>query len=111
MGAGTGPPMCVDSDSGEHHDQYFCAGSRVMRIDVNGIALEVQVSGEGPAVLLVHGFPDTHACWRHQVAALNAAGYQTIAPDLRGFGASDKPEDLESYKIAAYAGDLIGVLD
>jgi pimeloyl-ACP methyl ester carboxylesterase len=82
-----------------------------MRIEVNGIALEVQVSGEGPAVLLVHGFPDTHACWRHQVAALNAAGYQTIAPDLRGFGASDKPEDLESYKIAAYAGDLIGILD
>ncbi|MDP9849337.1 alpha/beta fold hydrolase [Streptosporangium lutulentum] len=82
-----------------------------MRIDVNGIALEVQVSGEGPAVLLVHGYPDTHACWRHQVAALNAAGYRTIAPDLRGFGASDKPDGLEGYELAAYAGDLIGILD
>jgi pimeloyl-ACP methyl ester carboxylesterase len=82
-----------------------------MRIDVNGTTLEVQVSGEGPAVLLVHGYPDTHACWRNQVAALNAAGYQTIAPDLRGFGASDKPENLESYRLAAHAGDLLGILD
>ncbi|MGJ6960564.1 alpha/beta fold hydrolase [Streptosporangium sp. G11] len=82
-----------------------------MRVNVNGIGLEVQVSGEGPAVLLVHGYPDTHALWRHQVAALNAAGYRTIAPDLRGFGSSDKPEGLAAYDISEHIADLLGILD
>jgi pimeloyl-ACP methyl ester carboxylesterase len=83
------------------------------RIEVNGVSLEVQVddTGSGPWVLLVHGFPDTHDCWRHQVAALTAAGYRTIAPDLRGFGASDKPAGLEAYEPAHFVGDLLGVLD
>ncbi|GAA3131936.1 alpha/beta fold hydrolase [Streptosporangium carneum] len=83
----------------------------MMRVEVNGIGLNVQDSGEGPAVLLVHGFPDTHACWRHQVAALNAAGYRTIAPDLRGFGDSDKPAGLENYELDRHLGDLLAVLD
>ncbi|GAA5061679.1 pimeloyl-ACP methyl ester carboxylesterase [Thermocatellispora tengchongensis] len=82
-----------------------------MRVNVNGIGLEVQVSGEGPAVLLVHGYPDTHALWRHQVAALNAAGYRTIAPDLRGFGASDKPKDLAAYDLGEHVADLLNLLD
>ncbi|GHE33876.1 haloalkane dehalogenase [Streptosporangium violaceochromogenes] len=82
-----------------------------MRVDINGIGLNVQVGGEGPDVLLVHGYPDTHACWRHQVAALNAAGYRTIAPDLLGFGASDKPAGLENYELDRHLGDLLTVLD
>ncbi|MFX0574451.1 alpha/beta fold hydrolase [Nocardia nepalensis] len=82
-----------------------------MRIETNGIELQVQVSGTGPDVLLVHGYPDTHATWRYQVPALNAAGYRTIAPDLRGFGASDKPVELAKYELAEYVGDLVGVLD
>jgi len=82
-----------------------------MHIDVHGTGLEAQVSGEGPDVLLVHGYPDTRACWRHQVSALNAAGYRTIAPDLRGFGASDKPADVESHHPARHVDDLLGVLD
>jgi pimeloyl-ACP methyl ester carboxylesterase len=83
------------------------------RIDVNGVSLEVQVdsTGTGPWVLLVHGFPDTHDCWRHQVAALTAAGYRTIAPDLRGYGASDKPAALEAYEPAHLVSDLLGILD
>lgn len=79
-----------------------------MRIDVDGVGLEVSVQGEGPAVLLLHGFPDTHQLWRHQVGALTAAGFRPIAPDLRGFGASDKPG---KYGMGAHVGDLIGVLD
>ncbi|MGI5286429.1 alpha/beta fold hydrolase [Nonomuraea polychroma] len=82
-----------------------------MRVEVNGIGLEVQVSGEGPVVLLVHGYPDTHALWRHQVVALNAAGYRTIAPDLRGFGASCKPQDVADYDLALHVADLLGILD
>ena len=79
-----------------------------MRIDVDGVGLEVSTAGTGPAVLLLHGFPDTHELWRHQVAALTAAGFRTIAPDLRGFGASDRPG---RYDVGTHVGDLLGVLD
>ena len=64
-----------------------------MRIDVNGMELEVADEGSGPAVLLLHGFPDTHELWRHQVPALTGAGFRTIAPDLRGFGGSERPAE------------------
>ncbi|REE95614.1 alpha/beta fold hydrolase [Thermomonospora umbrina] len=75
--------------------------------------MELHVSdvGEGPAVLLLHGWPDTHELWAPQVAALNAAGYRTIAPDLRGFGLSPKPEGVEHYDVGSLFGDLLGVLD
>jgi pimeloyl-ACP methyl ester carboxylesterase len=86
-----------------------------VRIDVNGTGIEVDDqgagTGNGEAVLLIHGWPDTHALWDHQVAALRAAGYRTIAPDLRGFGASDKPEGVEHYAIPFLYTDLVGVLD
>jgi pimeloyl-ACP methyl ester carboxylesterase len=79
-----------------------------MRIEVDGVGLEVSSAGAGPAVLLLHGFPDTHQLWRHQVPALTAAGFRTIAPDLRGFGESDQPG---SYEVGAHVADLLGVLD
>jgi pimeloyl-ACP methyl ester carboxylesterase len=82
-----------------------------MRIDVNGMGINVDDTGDGPAVLLIHGWPDTHTLWRHQVAALTAAGYRTVAPDLRGFGDSDKPAAIEDYGIFQLIGDLLGVLD
>src|SRR3954471_3239568 len=58
-----------------------------------GVGIEVWVDGpeDGRPVLFMHGWPDTHELWRHQVAALSDAGFRAIAPDLRGFGASDKP--------------------
>ena len=58
---------------------------------------------EGPPVLLLHGFPDSGRLWRHQVPALVAAGFRTVVPDLRGYGASDKPTEVEAYSIP-YAG-------
>jgi pimeloyl-ACP methyl ester carboxylesterase len=61
----------------------------------NGITLNIQVCGHGPAVLVVHGFPDTSDLWCHQVPALTAAGYRIITMDPRGFGASDKPGRVE----------------
>ncbi|WP_175409374.1 alpha/beta fold hydrolase [Streptomyces sp. TRM64462] len=83
-----------------------------MRVELGEVALEVRDSGgTGPVVLLVHGFPDTHACWRHQVPALNAAGYRTIAPDLRGFGGSGRPEGTASYAPARSVADLLELLD
>jgi pimeloyl-ACP methyl ester carboxylesterase len=82
-----------------------------MRLEVNGIGVEVEDRGSGPAVLLLHGWPDSHRLWRHQVDALTAAGYRTVAPDLRGFGASDRPAEVEAYSLLNIAGDVIGVLD
>ena len=82
-----------------------------MRIETQGIGLEVLVEGEGPPVLLLHGWPDTHDLWRAQTAALTEAGYRVIAPDLRGFGASDKPEAVDAYNMLLLAGDVQGVLD
>jgi pimeloyl-ACP methyl ester carboxylesterase len=81
------------------------------RIEVGGIGIEAQVEGEGPAVLLLHGWPDTHELWRHQVPGLVDAGFRAIAPDLRGFGASDKPADVADYAVPHLVGDLVGVLD
>ncbi|MFF4172804.1 alpha/beta fold hydrolase [Streptomyces sp. NPDC001744] len=82
-----------------------------MRVELSDVTLEVEVSGEGPAVLLVHGFPDSHHLWRHQVAALTAAGYRCVAPTLRGFGASDRPEGgPEAYHPAKHVGDLLELL-
>ncbi len=78
-----------------------------------GVGIEVIVDGpyDGKPVLLMHGWPDTHRLWRHQVAALTDAGYRTIAPDLRGFGASDKPTEVEAYKLTHSVVDMLAVLD
>lgn len=82
-----------------------------MRVQLSEVSLDVEVSGEGPVVLLLHGFPDSHHLWRHQVAALNAAGYRTVAPTLRGFGGSDRPEGgPEAYHPAKHVGDMLELL-
>ena len=85
----------------------------VSTIGVNGINLSVHVDGpeDGRPVLLLHGFPDSHNIWRHQVAALTAAGYRTIVPDQRGYGESDAPEGVDAYAVPTIALDAIGVLD
>ncbi|GGT98497.1 alpha/beta fold hydrolase [Streptomyces lateritius] len=83
-----------------------------MRVELPEVTLDVEVSGEGPTVLLVHGFPDSHRLWRRQVPALTAAGYKCVAPTLRGFGASDRPEGgPEAYHPAKHVGDLLELLD
>ncbi|MCT4352307.1 alpha/beta fold hydrolase [Streptomyces sp. Je 1-79] len=82
-----------------------------MRVELSEVTLDVEVSGAGPAVLLVHGFPDSHRLWRHQVPALTAAGYKCVAPTLRGFGGSDRPEGgAEAYHPGKHVGDLLELL-
>jgi pimeloyl-ACP methyl ester carboxylesterase len=82
-----------------------------MRVDVNGTGIEYDVTGEGRPVVLLHGFPDSGRLWRHQVPALSAAGLEVIVPDLRGYGRSDQPKDVQSYAIRNLVGDVVGVLD
>ncbi len=81
------------------------------QIEANGVSLHVVEAGAGPAVLFVHGFPDTWRGWRRQMQAVVAAGHRAIALDMRGYGESAKPEDAAAYTVFQCVGDLIGVLD
>lgn len=87
--------------------------SRVRRVQVGAVTLAVTEAGpsDGPPVLLLHGFPDRADVWRHQVDALAAAGHRVMAPDLRGFGDSDRPDGVEHYGVALLVADLAGLLD
>ena len=80
-------------------------------IDVKGIRLNVIDAGSGPAVLFIHGFPDTSAVWRYQIPAMVKAGYRVVAPDVRGFGKSDKPAQTQDYELTVLVGDMINLLD
>jgi pimeloyl-ACP methyl ester carboxylesterase len=80
-------------------------------IETNGIRLHVAEQGEGPLVVLCHGFPECWYSWRHQLGALAQAGFRAAAPDLRGYGRSDRPEDLEKYTILHDIGDVVGLVD
>lgn len=82
-----------------------------VRVASGEVSLHVRVAGEGPAVLLLHGFPDTGRMWRHQVGPLVEAGYRAVVPDLRGFGESDRPQEVEAYFLPELLGDLRAVLD
>ena len=77
----------------------------------NGIELSVLDEGSGPPVVLCHGFPELAYSWRHQVPALVSAGYRVLAPDMRGYGRSSTPAEVEAYDIASLCGDLCGLLD
>jgi len=80
-------------------------------IQTNGIRMHVAEQGEGPAVVLCHGFPELWRSWRHQIGALANAGYRVLAPDQRGYGKTDRPEAIEAYDIVQLTGDLVGLLD
>ncbi len=80
-------------------------------IAVNGIELNVVDEGDGPLVVLCHGFPELAFSWRHQIPALVRAGYRVLAPDMRGFGASSAPPQIEAYDVATLCGDICGLLD
>jgi pimeloyl-ACP methyl ester carboxylesterase len=87
------------------------SGPRQRLIESNGIHLNIAEQGEGPPVLLCHGFPESWYSWRHQIDALAAAGFHAIAPDMRGYGKSDRPEAIDQYTIFHLVGDLVGLLD
>lgn len=78
-------------------------------VDTNGVRLHVTVAGDGPAVLLVHGFPGSSYSWRHQVPVLAGSGHRVVAVDTRGYGRSDRPEG--GYDAETVERDLLGLLD
>ncbi|MEM9172610.1 MAG: alpha/beta hydrolase [Pseudomonadota bacterium] len=80
-------------------------------IDCGDASLAVHEAGDGPPIVLCHGFPELAFSWRHQIHALADAGFHVMAPDLRGYGRSDKPFGVEHYAIDPLIGDLTGLLD
>jgi pimeloyl-ACP methyl ester carboxylesterase len=81
------------------------------RVAGDGVTLAVLDAGEGAPVVLLHGFPDSSYLWRRQLPALVGAGLRVIAPDLRGFGESDRPENVGDYALSHSVGDVLAVLD
>jgi 3-oxoadipate enol-lactonase len=102
-----GKPVAVPPEVGRFMNARPSSSGETLRLTVNGVSLAVEVRGEGPPVLFVHGYPLDRTLWQHQLGALT--GFRRIAPDLRGLGLSDAP-DL-GYSMATYADDLAALLD
>ena len=80
-------------------------------IETNGIRMHIAEQGQGPLVLLCHGFPESWYSWRNQLRALADAGFRAVAPDMRGYGQTDAPAEIEKYTLLHLVGDMVGVLD
>lgn len=91
----------ISAQSAEVHHRF---------IDTNGIRMHIAEQGEGPLVVLVHGFPELWYSWRHVLPALAAAGYHAVAPDMRGYGQTDAPPNIEDYSQTRIAGDIVGLV-
>jgi epoxide hydrolase A/B len=80
-------------------------------IKTNGIQMHIAEQGSGPLVLLCHGFPESWYSWRYQLKALSDAGFHVVAPDMRGYGQTDRPDAIDQYTLLHLVGDMVGVLD
>jgi pimeloyl-ACP methyl ester carboxylesterase len=80
-------------------------------IESNGIKMRLAEAGSGPLVIFVHGWPESWYCWRNQLPAMAAAGYRAVAPDMRGYGKTEKPQAVEDYDIQHLTADLVGIVD
>ncbi|MGW4830281.1 alpha/beta fold hydrolase [Amycolatopsis japonica] len=78
---------------------------------VNGISMHVAEEGDGPLIVLLHGFPESWYSWRHQLTPLAQAGYRVVAPDQRGYGDSDRPADTDDYSIFHLVGDVVALIE
>ena len=79
-------------------------------ISANGIEIFLLEKGEGPLVVLCHGWPELSYSWRHQIRAIAAAGYHVVAPDMRGFGRTSAPANIAAYSIFDHVGDTVALV-
>src|SRR5260221_2631429 len=79
-------------------------------VKANGIDIHVAEQGSGPLVLLCHGWRELWYSWRHQIPALAGAGYRVAAPDMRGFGGTAAPAEIEAYSILHTTGDMVALV-
>jgi len=80
-------------------------------IETNGIRMHLAECGTGPLVVMCHGFPESWYSWRHQLQALAEAGFHAVAPDMRGYGQTDRPAAIDQYTLLHLTGDMVGLLD
>jgi pimeloyl-ACP methyl ester carboxylesterase len=80
-------------------------------VEVNGIRMHIAELGSGPLVLMCHGWPELWYSWRHQMPALAEAGFHVVAPDMRGFGQTDAPLDVQAYSVLHLVGDMVGLVE
>lgn len=80
-------------------------------VEANGIRMHLAEQGSGPLIVLCHGFPESWYSWRHQLAALAEAGFHAVAPDMRGYGRTNRPEAIDQYTLLHLVGDMVGLLD
>ena len=80
-------------------------------VATNGLQMAVYEQGQGDPVIFLHGFPELAFSWRHQLPALANAGYRAIAPDLRGYGRTGGPDDVNAYDVRTLIADVSGLLD
>ncbi|MDP3076369.1 alpha/beta fold hydrolase [Bradyrhizobium sp.] len=80
-------------------------------VSANGIEIFLLEQGEGPLVLLCHGWPELSYSWRHQIPAIAAAGFRVAAPDMRGFGKTSAPADVSAYSIFDHVGDMVALVE
>ena len=83
---------------------------RAATVETNGIRMNYLEAGEGPLVVLLHGFPELGYSWRHQLPALAEAGYRVVAPDQRGYGGTTRPEAIEDYTLCHMVADVVGLV-
>jgi pimeloyl-ACP methyl ester carboxylesterase len=94
------------------NDQSPIDGVSFRFIESNGITLRIAEMGEsGPLLLLAHGWPESWYSWRHQIVSLANAGYRVVASDMRGFGESEAPPNVDDYDVMHTSADLVGILD
>jgi pimeloyl-ACP methyl ester carboxylesterase len=79
-------------------------------VETNGIRMHVAEAGTGPLGVMCHGFPESWYSWRHQIAALAEAGYHAVAPDMRGYGQTEAPKEIEAYTLLHLVGDIVGLV-
>jgi pimeloyl-ACP methyl ester carboxylesterase len=96
---------------GERHAERAAAfGARLREVDAGGLRMQVADAGEGSPVVLLHGFPELWYSWRHQLRDLATAGFHAIAPDMRGYGGTDRPARVEDYDAVELAGDVVALM-
>ena len=86
-------------------------GVKFSFIETNGIKMRLAEMGEGPLVLLAHGWPESWYSWRHQIVGLSEAGFRVIAPEMRGYGKTDAPSEIDQYDMNHLTADMVGILD
>ena len=86
-------------------------GIEHLQLEANGVQLHLACMGDGPLVLMCHGYPGLWYSWRHQLSAIASAGYRAVAMDMRGYGRSSRPASPEAYGFDSTSGDVLAVLD